>query len=217
MLKNPPFTSSDHQEKAVSSSTGRDVSKQVGQKIREIRKSRRLSIRALSEMSGLSVNTLSLVENGKTSPSVHTLQQLAHSLNLPIITFFESDRSRKRVVYQKAGERQQIVFPHGHMERLHTGVPPAGYEPFVTKLEVGANSGETPVTYPGREFIYCLEGHITYFIGDEVYPLTPGDSLIFDAHTPHVWRNTASTRSSALLVICSEPIQEYRSETYFVP
>lgn len=209
MLQNIPFDSPVSQEKINPTAKKQDanqVSDQVGPKIREIRKSRRLSIRALADLSGLSVNTLSLIENGKTSPSVNTLQHLARSLNLPIVTFFENGEPKRKVVYQRSGERQQILFPRGQIERVNTGIlPSAGYEPFVTKLEVGANSGDSPVTYPGREFIYCLEGHITYFIGNEVFPLAPGDSLIFDARMPHLWRNTASMRSSALLVICSEP------------
>ncbi len=193
------------------------VSEQVGQKIREIRKSRRLSIRALAQLSRLSVNTLSLIENGKTSPSVNTLQQLSQSLNLPIVAFFEGTKPQTKVIYQKSGERQKIVFPQGYMEKLNAGISSAGYEPIVTKLKIGANSGDIPVTYPGREFIYCLEGHITYFIGSEVYPLAPGDNLIFDAHTPHIWRNTASTGSSALLVICPEPAWNNYFEQYQMP
>lgn len=217
MFQNPPLDRLTRREKPSMPSHKPDVSDQVGQRIREIRKNRRLSIRALAELSGLSVNTLSLVENGKTSPSVNTLQQLAKSLNLPIVAFFEAGKPGAQVVYQRAGERQQIVFPQGQMERLSGGSQPAGYEPFVTKLEIGANSGDVPVTYPGREFIYCLEGHITYFIGNDVYPLAPGDSLIFDAHMPHMWRNTASTVSSALLVVCSEPAQDHRFEPHFMP
>lgn len=204
------------QDEAIPSAK-QETAEQVGMRIRSLRKSRRLSIRALAELSGLSVNTLSLVENGKTSPSVNTLQQLAKSLNLPIVAFFENNKPRIQVVYQKAGDRQQIAFPQGQMARLNTGIPSTTYEPFVTKLEAGAHSGDTPVTYPGREFIYCLEGHITYFIADNVYPLAPGDSLIFDARTPHIWRNTASTGSSALLIICPEPAQESQNESYFMP
>lgn len=216
MLQNIPFIHPVNQEETtlLAKKQGTD---QVGQKIREIRKSLRLSIRALAELSGLSVNTLSLIENGKTSPSVNTLHQLAQSLNLPIVTFFEDKKPQIKVVYQRAGERQQIVFPQGHMEKLNAGISSAGYEPFVTRLDIGANSGDTPVTYPGREFIYCLEGHITYFIGNEVYPLAPGDSLIFDAHTPHIWRNTASTGSKALLVICPEPALNNRFESNQIP
>lgn len=217
MLRNIQSNHTNPLQDEVISSAKQEAAEQVGLRVRSLRKSRRLSIRALAELSGLSVNTLSLVENGKTSPSVNTLQQLAKSLNLPIVAFFENSRPRTQVVYQKAGERQQIAFPQGQMARLNTGISPASYEPFVTKLEVGAHSGDAPVTYPGREFIYCLEGHITYFIEDNVYPLAPGDSLIFDARTPHIWRNTASTGSSVLLIICPEPAPDYRNESYFTP
>ena len=52
----------------------------VGQRLREIRTSRRLSMKSLAQMSGLNINTLSLIENERTSPSVSTLQQLAQSI-----------------------------------------------------------------------------------------------------------------------------------------
>ena len=193
------------------------ASEHVAQQLRTMRKAHRLSIRALAELSGLSVNTLSLIENRKTSPSVNTLEQLAQSLDVPITAFFESDNHRRRVVYQKAGERQQIDFAQGQMERLNAGLPRMGSEPFITRLEPGANSGNSPIIYAGREFIYCLEGHITYIIEGEIYPLTPGDSLIFDAYTPHSWRNTASTSSRALLVLCPEDSSEDLPERYFMP
>jgi transcriptional regulator with XRE-family HTH domain len=193
------------------------ATEQVGQRLRVLRKARNLSIRSLAEHSGLSVNTLSLIENGKTSPSVSTLHQLAQSLEVSITAFFESEQKQKRVVYQKAGERQQIVFSQGQMEKLSDGMPRLGSEPFITKLEPKANSGETPIMYAGREFIYCLEGHITYTVEGEPYPLAPGDSLIFDAYMPHYWRNTASTSSCALLVLCPIDSPGEPSERYFMP
>ena len=52
----------------------------VGAKIREIRTRYHLSLRKLAERSGLNVNTLSLVENGKSSPSVSTLQHVARAV-----------------------------------------------------------------------------------------------------------------------------------------
>jgi transcriptional regulator with XRE-family HTH domain len=189
----------------------------VGQQLRAIRMERKLSIRALAERSGLSVNTLSLIENGKTSPSVNTLHHLTQSLDVPITAFFEEKPQKRRVVYQKSGERKQIDFAQGKMERLGAGFPGMGSEPFITKLAIGANSGDHPITYAGRQFIYCLEGHITYIIEDDVYPLAPGDSLIFDAHAAHSWRNIASTLSRALLVLCPENSYEALPERYFMP
>ena len=193
------------------------ATEQVGQRLRVLRKARNLSIRSLAKQSGLSVNTLSLIENGKTSPSVSTLRLLAQTMNVSITAFFENEHQDKRIVYQKAGERQQIVFSQGHMEKLNEGMPRLGSEPFITKLEPNANSGETPVVFAGREFIYCLEGHITYTVEDDTYPLAPGDSLIFDAYMPHSWRNTAATNSSALLVLCPIEMPDQPTERFFMP
>ena len=192
------------------------VSEYVGQQLRAMRKARRLSIRSLAEISGLSVNTLSLIENGKTSPSVNTLSQLAQSLNVPIPAFFEI-KHKKQIAYQKAGERKQIVFAQGQLESLSEGMPRMGSEPFITRLEPNASSGAEPIVYGGRQFIYCLEGHITYVVEGEAYPLAPGDSLIFDAYTPHSWKNTAATSSRALLVLCPENAAEEMPESYFIP
>ncbi len=190
---------------------------QVGQRLREIRKARNLSIRALAVRSDLSVNTLSLIENGRTSPSVNTLYQLAEGLKVPITVFFDSDAHNKKVIYQRALERKQIIFSQGQMESLGAGLSGMGSEPFITRLETGANSGNTPIIYAGREFIYCLEGQITYTIENEVYSLAPGDSLILAAYTPHSWRNSASTNSRALLVLCSDDSFDNFPERYFMP
>jgi transcriptional regulator with XRE-family HTH domain len=221
MLSNPSTNAVNDQRKgelhASRKADAHLASEQVGHRLRALRKATNLSIRSLAERSGLSVNTLSLIENGKTSPSVSTLHQLAQSLNVPITSFFEGEQPQKRVVYQKAGERQQIVFSQGQMEKLSEGMPRLGSEPFITKLEPQANSGEEPIVYPGREFIYCLEGHITYIVDGDLYPLAPGDSLIFDAYMPHSWRNTDSASSRALLVLCPVDSPDKPSERFFMP
>jgi transcriptional regulator with XRE-family HTH domain len=192
------------------------LSLHVGKQLRAMRKARRLSIRNLAEVSGLSVNTLSLIENGRTSPSVNTLSQLAQSLKVPITAFFDIEH-KKKIVYQKVGERRQIVFSQGQLESLGGDMPHMGSEPFITRLEPNASSGAEPIIYAGRQFIYCLEGNITYTIDGEIYPLTPGDSLIFDAYIPHSWQNTSLTSSRALLVLCSEVSSEKLLEKYFLP
>ena len=63
----------------------------VAKRLRELRTQRGYSLRALADRSGLNINTLSLIENGKTSASVSTLQQLARALAVPITAFFEEE------------------------------------------------------------------------------------------------------------------------------
>ncbi len=69
----------------------------IGKSLRKLREGRNLSLRSLSEISGLAVNTLSLIENGKTSPSVNTLSKIAKALEIPITAFFDSDTEKSDI------------------------------------------------------------------------------------------------------------------------
>jgi transcriptional regulator with XRE-family HTH domain len=188
----------------------------VGDRVRELRLQLRLSIRALAELSGLNVNTLSLIENGRTSPSVGTLQQLAQSLQVPITTFFETDHGEKKAVFQKNGARPRAAFAHGLMEDLGAGMPRFGAEPLIVTLNPHADSGKHPIVHTGREFVYCIEGQIAYTVDKETYSLEPGDSLLFEAYLPHQWKNKDATPSRALLVLCPMDDRDRPTERHFV-
>jgi transcriptional regulator with XRE-family HTH domain len=187
----------------------------VGRRLREIRMSRGLSIRALAESSQLNVNTLSLIENGRTSPSVSTLQLIAQTLQVPISAFFERDEGQKKVVYQRTGNRPHAVFTHGLVEDLGTGMARFGAEPLIVTLKPKADSGKTPIVHTGREFVYCLEGHIVYHVDNQAYPLEPGDSLMFEAYLPHRWQNEGESESKLLLVLCPMDERDQPSERHF--
>jgi transcriptional regulator with XRE-family HTH domain len=187
----------------------------VGDRLRDIRSGLGLSIRALAEMSGLNVNTLSLIENGRTSPSVSTLQQLAQSLNVPITTFFETDHGEKKVVFQKQGARPRATFTYGLMEDLGAGMPRFGAEPLIVTLNPGADSGKTPIVHTGREFVYCVEGQVAYTVDAESYVLEPGDSLLFEAYLPHYWRNPGVIPARAVLVLCPMDDRDHPAERHF--
>lgn len=187
----------------------------VGHRLREIRTEHGLSIRALAEQSGLNVNTLSMIENGKTSPSVSTLQQAAVALNVPITEFFTDESPPQRIVFLKAHERNLADFAHGTLANLGAGLSRPGIEPFMVDLLVGADSGETPIVHTGLEFVFCLHGRIQYEIENQSYTLEPGDSLFFEAHLPHRWRNAGETSSRSLLLLCAADERDRPDEQHF--
>lgn len=188
----------------------------VGDRLREIRLKFGLSIRELAKQSGLNVNTLSLIENGKTSPSVSTLQQLGQTLRVPISVFFETDHGEKKAVFQKNGSRPHAAFAHGLMEDLGAGMPRFGTEPLIVTLNPNADSGKTPIVHTGREFVYCVEGKIAYTVDTETYVLELGDSLLFEAYLPHHWKNLLTVPSRALLVLCPMDGRDSPAERHFL-
>lgn len=174
----------------------------LGNRLRELRRQQGLSLRALAEKSGLSANTLSLIENGKTSPSVATLQQIALALNIPITAFFEVKVNRDPVIYNKKGQREPTPFSHGKLEELGE-LSNDGLQPFVVTFDPRTDSGPQALTHEGSEFIYCLTGQVIYNIVGVDYTLEPGDSLLFSSKMPHTWYNPLEELSSVLIILSS--------------
>jgi transcriptional regulator with XRE-family HTH domain len=181
----------------------------VGERLRFLRHERGLSIRLLAEKCGISVNTLSLIENNRTSPSVHTLNLLAGGLGIPLMALFEEEKHGQELVYQQDGQREVVSFPHGTVENLGKGLPPLGAEPILVTLE---SDQEEDVSHNGREFIYCLEGKATCLIAGQAFLLLPGDSLLFDAGTPHRWANSQSRPSRLLVLFCPMEARDQPAE-----
>jgi transcriptional regulator with XRE-family HTH domain len=187
----------------------------VGLKIRELRNQRKFSLRTLSERSGLNINTLSLVENGKSSPSVGTLQQLARALEVPMAAFFESEPVSKRVVFTGHNQRPEATFNNAHMQNLGKDLAGNMVQPFVVTLEPGAGSGERMIVHTGHEFVYCLSGRVLYAIEEVEYYLEPGDSVVFEAHLPHQWKNIDERQSQIILILYPADQREETAGRHF--
>jgi transcriptional regulator with XRE-family HTH domain len=187
----------------------------VGSRLRELRTERELTIRALAEKSGLSINTLSLIENKKTSPSISTLQQIAIALEEPITAFFETYAPKSSIVHIKANRRPRAAFEHGTLEDLGAGLTNRAVEPFIVRLEPFASSGPNPIVHTGFEFVFCLDGRIAYTIEDQTYLLEPGDSLLFESHLPHRWQNVEEVPSQSLLVLLPTDVRDRPTKHHF--
>ena len=181
--------------------TRQAISIDVGNRLRQLREARKVSMRTLATMSGLSANALSMIERGKTSPSVSTLYRIADALTVPVTDFFGPDEARKRVVFLKVDQRTRLPFIRGLWEGLGGEQFTGRIMPFMLTLESGASSGPNSVVHTGHEFVFCLRGHLEYQVEGEVFDLETGDSLLFAAQLRHRWRNPGGVVTNALIVI----------------
>jgi transcriptional regulator with XRE-family HTH domain len=173
----------------------------VGVRVRELREAQGLSLRALSDRCGLSINAISLIERGRSSPTVSSLHALAAALGVPIVDLFQAADARGVVIV--ARDRRLGHDEHGvRMESLGTGLRDQQLAPFLFTLAPGAG-GERPVRHPGQEFAHCLEGEVEYAVNGERYVLATGDSLLLESTLPHAFRNVSPRRSRLLVVFLS--------------
>ncbi len=173
----------------------------VASSLRELREARGISMRTLATKSGLSANALSMIERGKTSPSVSTLYKLADALGVSITAFFGAETERKQIVFLKSDERTRMSFTRGVFEALGGEQFSGRVEPFMLTLESGASSGPHNIVHSGHEFVFCLRGQLEYFVEKQAFDLSAGDSLLFASRLPHRWRNSSRNVVSALIVI----------------
>ncbi len=177
------------------------LSVDVGVRLHELREAQGISMRALAAKSGLSANALSMIERGRTSPSVSTLYKLADALGVPVTEFFAPGVDKQRTILVRADERTRVPFAHGVWEGLGGEKFTGRVEPFIMTLENGASSGTHPMVHTGHEFVHVLRGKLEYLVEDKRYELEPGDSLLFAAQLHHRWRNPGNTVTNVLIVL----------------
>lgn len=163
----------------------------IGRELKAQRTKQELTVAELSDRSGLSIGMLSKIENGLTSPSLATLQTLAHALRVPLTSFFRGYEETREAVHTPAGagaETKGAGTRAGHQYTLlgHIGANTSGVivEPYLITLTT-ASDVFPAFQHGGIETIYMLEGQIGYRHGTQVYDLRPGDTLFFDADAPH--------------------------------
>jgi transcriptional regulator with XRE-family HTH domain len=163
----------------------------IGREVRAFRRKQEITVAELSATTGLSIGMLSKIENGITSPSLTTLQTLAHALAVPLTSFFRGFEEKRMAVHTKAGEgveleREGTRANHQYKLLGHIGSNASGVivEPYLITLSDESDVFPT-FQHGGIETIYMLEGEVDYRHGDNVYPLKPGDTLFFDANAPH--------------------------------
>jgi transcriptional regulator with XRE-family HTH domain len=167
----------------------RSLERLVGAQVRALRTALGMKLSDLAAAAGLSQGMLSKVENGQSSPSLTTLQALAGALNMPLSSFFTKFDQKSDATHVKAGQGLTIErrgSSKGHRYQLlgHGLRAEVGVEPYLITLDEGSDA--YPIfQHEGVEFLYMLQGDVTYMHGDRTYRMEPGDSLFFDAAIPH--------------------------------
>jgi transcriptional regulator with XRE-family HTH domain len=166
------------------------VSRQIGATARRLRNSMGLTLGEVAKRSNISAAMLSRLENGDVSASLETLAALTTALGVPLANLF-NDVGKPRGGAQHVPKGQGLEVVRRGTKRGHTyhllaadRGPRRAFEPFLVTLN--DKSEVVPgFEHPGTEFIYLLEGSLTYRHGDETHLLKAGDALTFSGEVPH--------------------------------
>jgi transcriptional regulator with XRE-family HTH domain len=183
-----------------------DPSTAVGQRVKALREAMGLSLRDLSERSGVSAPMLSQVERGETSPTLASAAKIAAGLELTLSQLLRLDEGQN-VVVSRAGSRRRSGRGGHRFEELTPPMPGQRADVSLHTLEPGAGTGgraDPPMHEPGsRETAVVRAGTLALVVDGSRYDLRTGDSVTFDADLPHHFENDGEEPTEFVAVIAA--------------
>lgn len=186
---------------------GRPDHLDMGERLREARQARRLSLRALADRLGVSPSLISQIETGRANPSVSTLYAIASELDVSLDELLFNDRRGSEPAtgiassgaatqagtmtitapVQRTEDRHGIRLASGVLWERLTTVSEPGVEFLKVTYEPGGASSPPDAyqRHQGHEWGYVLSGRLQVRIGFDEYILEPGDAISINSSIPH--------------------------------
>ena len=188
------------------------VEKTVGEKIKQIREMKKVSVEELAARSGMEITMIQKIEQEKNVPSLAPLIKIARALGVRLGTFLDDSDNYGPVVvrsgeYHKGARfTSQASETREHLNFFSLAFDKAGrsMEPFIVDIESGLQSDYMLSSHEGEEFIYVLEGEVEINYGKETYTLAKGDSIYLDSIVMHNV-HAANQNSARILAVVYAP------------
>lgn len=178
-----------------------DLARRIGQRLRDERQARNMSLDDLSRASGVSRAALSQIETRKSSPSMSVMWKIAVGLGIPFAELLGGEGEQGTVL--RRTDSQVLRSPDGRFESRP--LVPAGTTPWVELYELRMAARATQRSEPHaagtREVVVVLSGSIRVEVGELSYDLEAGDSIAFRADQQHSYINAGASEARAHNVI----------------
>lgn len=184
-----PEAGQDEEASARRPAAAADLAFSVGWEIRSLRLSINMTAQDLARKAGVSNGMISKLENGQATASFATLHAIAGALNVPVARLFVSHEKRadyslvragRGINVRRKGAKQGLDYQLiGHLLSGEKFV-----EPYLVTIDTEAapNPG---FQHTGIEFMYMLEGRMTFRYADDLIDLGAGDTVVFHANVIH--------------------------------
>ncbi|MEU8760150.1 XRE family transcriptional regulator [Streptomyces sp. NPDC048659] len=177
-------------------------------RVRQLRKERLMSLETLAARAGVTKSYLSKVERGQSTPSIAVTAALARALGVPLDTVFvDAEGLGAGVTVTRAAERRALT-PGDEAGSRYEGIAleAAGKRMTPFMLHPAHDADRSPFRdHPGEEFLFVHEGRAELLLPSGGVELGPGDSVYFDATTPHKMRTLSPGPRASVLLLISAP------------
>jgi transcriptional regulator with XRE-family HTH domain len=187
---------------ATTAGEATDLAPVVGANLRRLRTRRGLSLERLAQISGVSRAMLGQIELGQSAPTINVLWKIARALEVTFSALI-SARTQSGALVLRSSESKiltskdrsfssRALFPFDEPRRVEF------YE-----LRLSAGSVEDADSHPPgtSENLVVTAGTVEIDVAGDTHRLEAGDSILFEADTPHAYRNAGKSEAVMYLVM----------------
>lgn len=162
----------------------------VGERLRRIRETYGLSQRTLAKRARVANGLISMIELGRTSPSVATLKKILDGIPLSLAEFFSTDpiHNNGQIVY-RVNELSEIGGEAISYRQVGSNLQDRALQMLHERLQPGADTGVELYRHEAEEGGIVIRGQLELTVGGQTFVLAPGDAYYFDSRVPHRFRN----------------------------
>ena len=176
----------------------------IGLRLIHLRTSKSLSQRKLAKASGVSNATISLIENGRTDPSMGLLKRILESLGVSFAEFFAAYSMTDGIYFYGHDELSEISTGPISYLQIGSDLSNSQLQILYERYEPGADTGQSMFSHDAEEGGIIIEGRLEVTVGEQVRTLSAGDAYRFSSKLPHRFRNTGN-EDCLIMSACTPP------------
>ncbi|MBI2094181.1 MAG: helix-turn-helix transcriptional regulator [Candidatus Omnitrophica bacterium] len=166
--------------------------KGLGERIRMLRKSRGLTLAAVSKKTDIDQATLSRIENGQMTGTLQSHAKIADVLSIRLPELYENLTANNSEGTTRAKHTDTFLHAKGTVSELLAGTSHLMHTrlmPVRLRIRPQGRTATEEYPKPAERFIYVLKGTLEVRLGKGSRTLKMGESWLFSASIPHHFKN----------------------------
>jgi transcriptional regulator with XRE-family HTH domain len=176
----------------------------IALKLRTLRTRHGLSQRKLAARAGVSNATVSLIEHGRTDPSMGLLKRILDAMGVSFAEFFASRTSGAEPYFYTRDELSEIGSGLISYRQVGGDLIDSKLQILHERYRPGADTGQSMLSHEAEEGGIVLQGRLEVTVADQVRTLSAGDAYRFNSRLAHRFRNTGS-EDCIVVSACTPP------------
>ena len=181
----------------------------IGNRMRELRKNKKVTLVELSKQTGIAQATLSRIETGTMVGTVESHRKIAEALGLGLAELYAPlDRRYQEIAHAKKETPRKVVHQGRgcQTEILTSEVTKKKITPLLVTLGGNSNTSLEQNERGVEKFVWVLEGEVEAKVEKDNFPLKTGETLYFDASLPHRLSNPKAKTAKLFVAVSPSKI-----------